>query len=116
MLPADHPHPGTVPDPVRPIYCRVVPVVHRRCGTAVVLMRRDDKEMRRLDGLAAATWLALEQPASLEDLVDVARAATGGEVDDDQMRTGLRAALDALERVGLVEAADGAARARPGQV
>lgn len=85
-----------------PSIVRSPAVVERRCGAVVLLMGRQDKELRRLEGTAAATWLALEVHSSFSSLAEAIGATVAG-VDAEAVRAGLAAALDALAAAGLIE-------------
>ena len=81
---------------------RSAAVLWRRIGDVVVLLVRGEDELRRLEGVAAATWLVTEGPMRFDDLAVGACRAAGRADEDPAVLANLHGALDALEAAGLV--------------
>lgn len=77
-------------------------ILDRRVGDTVLLLPVGSGELRRLDGVAAATWLVTHEPISFGDLVDGACAAAGRAIGDAEVVANVGRAVDALQSGGLV--------------
>lgn len=81
-------------------------VLERRCGDVVLLLQRGTDELRRLEGVAAATWLVAAEPIRVDDLVDGAISAAGPAADPTTVAANVGGAVEALQRVGVLTVGD----------
>jgi hypothetical protein len=80
-------------------------VLSRTVGAGVLVTTPDDPNVHELSGGAAAVWGDLEVPRTLPELVD--RLAGAHAVGEDQIAGQIRACLDDLVALGVVEEVQG---------
>ncbi len=78
-------------------------VLERRVGGEVLLLRRaGDHELQRLAGVTAATWLVLDRPALVADLVAEAVEVAAGVADPAVVESAVRGAVQVLLEADLI--------------
>jgi hypothetical protein len=80
-------------------------VLERRFAGEVLLTAQDRDEVDQLGGTAAVVWTLLDEPRSMDELVDELSEAYGASRTD--VEVGVRALLDDLRARGYTEIADG---------
>jgi hypothetical protein len=79
-------------------------VLERRFAGEVLLTAHAREEVDRLDGTAAVVWALLDEPRSVEELVDELSEAYS--VSRTEVETGLRSLLDDLLARSYAEVVD----------